>query len=421
MLCSGQHYLEENIRNNYRDSPTIPGDTRLTKKICDTYHQQQHELQPDDVFQYKEKCYHPEVCHETLNQDKLSIENSDDNETSANYALNEALRTDSGASETTDIETEFAARLSENEGKVVCTLLVPDFASAGSGHHSDWDNNSCLPTPESDRDSGCFSLELEANKEKCVVSSVINDVVTNTIQCKIKRGRNNFTQPSFKIYGNKTFQRKVWKRRNGWYRVRNLHDYEKPEAEGCNIAECEQQGVTGQGVRSQLSRLSARQEETAAAEPSSHASSGEENTVGLLHRGDRQAAKEFEQPPAAVATTEIEKITVEQDLSDNDQELEIFPDTSDTIKANGDRGSVSGPTYDACHFSSLTNTSDIQTQLARMRLEIAKMVAEASELDYNSDDDEEEIDDVTHLEDDSESSNDSSYYDVDENDSDLDQ
>ena len=417
MLCSGQHYFEENIRNNYPhlDSQTNPRDTLLTKKICDNYHQEQHEIQANDVFQCKEKCYHPEVCHGSLYQDKLAIENSDDNETSANYAPNEALRTDSAATETdTDIETEFAARLSENEeGKVVCTLLVPDFAS-GAGP-SDWDNSSCLPTPESDRDSGCFSLELEANKEKCVVSSVINcaDVVTNKISCKIKRGRSNFPQPSFKIYGNKTFQRRVWKRRNGWYRVRNSHDYENnlELAEGCNIAECELQGVTGQGVRSQLSRLSAAgRQETAA--------SYGENT-GDTHA----AAKEFEQPPAAAAaSTEIEKITVEQDLSDNDQELEIFPDTSDTIKANGDGGSVSAVTYDACHFSSLTNsnTSDIQTQLARMRLEIQQMVAEASELEYNSDDND-DFDDVTHLEEDSVSSNDSSYYDEDENDSDVDQ
>ena len=81
---------------------------------------------------------------------------------------------------------------------------------------------------------------------------------------------------------------------------------------------------------------------------------------------------------AGKAETEI---TSEQELSDNDQGLEIFPDTSDTIKANGDCRDSAEPQ---------DTVSDLQAQLAQMRLEIARMVEEAEERLDDSDITEEE-------------------------------
>ena len=99
------------------------------------------------------------------------------------------------------------------------------------------------------------------------------------------------------------------------------------------------------------------------------------------------------------------EITSEQELSDNDQGLEIFPVTSDTIKANGDsdRGDAvwtnQRPVLGSRDQSGPIRGEvwDLQAQLAEMRLEIARMVEEAEERldssDITEDSEEEEDED----------------------------
>ena len=121
------------------------------------------------------------------------------------------------------------------------------------------------------------------------------------------------------------------------------------------------------------------------------------------------------------------EITAEQGLSDNDQGLEIFSVTSDTIKANGDssyRGDAdtevssnqepvfgsrdqSRPISDeySGHVTVSSNQepvfrsrdqsgpiTDLQAQLAQMRLEIARMVEETEERLDTSEEEDEELD-----------------------------
>ena len=132
-------------------------------------------------------------------------------------------------------------------------------------------------------------------------------------------------------------------------------------------------------VRSQLSETAAQ---------ASH--SGAEELTFLRAR---EVARECEE-------ARLLEITSEQELSDNDQGLEIFSDTSDTIKANGD--SSDWGDADTAVLSNQEPVSrsrdpsgpitDLQAQLAQMRLEIARMVEETEErLDTSEEDEEEEL------------------------------
>ena len=381
LSSSGQKYFVENIRGNYHKQQT----NNNLLKVSDDYNQ--HSEIPSDNVQCQQKYFYRRQIFSDI-QDKISSRSGEDedNETSANYAANEALIGDEARDWGGDIEVEaaeFAAgtRLSENEGEVVCTLMIPDpWLVSGPGVVGDGDNNSCLLTPDSDIDSGCFSEELATtSRDKSVVSPGINppvdvDTKKNSELNKIKRGGRDFARPIYKqIHASRLFQRQIWKRRNGWFRVRKHQqrwtDNVEEARDDVRCVDGVQPGVRVQGVRSQLS------------EPELPESAETRRGSCLLRDS---AAKEFE------AETEKEKLTSqdtqeedEEDcLSDNDQQLEIFPNTSDTIKVNGDRGSEYDVHSSSCQYDADHDVSDIQMQLARMRLEIAQMVAEAEHLDH---------------------------------------
>ena len=335
-------------------------------------------------------CNHRDSSHQICSQDQLFSRLFGAREMSANYAANEALITDTASVEadTEDaVEAEFA-RLAEYEqgrrqsddssrGELVCTLRVPEIIPEPRVASDDSGGGGSLLTPDSDRDSGCFSEELGVKGGATDPVSRLNDVDTNLAVnrdvCKLKRGKSvhlNFPRPSYRpahhyTGGPRPFQRKIWKRRNGWFRVRY------PSGLGQEPS-----------VRSQLS-------ETAADPEPSH------DTEDLKFLRAREAAKECEARPGWRGGRE-EKITFEQELSDNDQGLEIFPDTSDTIKANRDRDS---PAFQSGDLSASGGrpVSDLQLQLAEMRLEIARMVEEAERLDMTEDSEDSEDDSSWHL------------------------
>ena len=75
----------------------------------------------------------------------------------------------------------------EEDGRLVCCLPVPDRDRPG------WPAE--LTSPESDKDSGCYSEEQD--------------------------WRSGGGSPDFAAASTGSqFERRVWKRRNGWYRVR---------------------------------------------------------------------------------------------------------------------------------------------------------------------------------------------------------
>ena len=342
-------------------------------------------------------------------EDKISLHTSNEkNKPSANYAANEPLITDT-FDVSSDIEkSSDVARLADYryDGEIVCTLLVPRNISDSIVPP---DTSSCLTTPDSDRDSGCFSEDhsssslITANCQNNTPVTDLNRVETKQKEaavCKPKRGKSSeFAKSIYKLQNPRPFQRKIWKRRNGWFRVRNS-DAGVVSDIICSSVNCgqAQADTSDTSVRSQLSeKLTAGQPQQ---QPASLVQPEMENFKFLLQQrardtsdtGDCVAAKECE------AVKEIQKITFKHKLSDNDQELEIFPDTSDTIKANGDRESVSaaaaaavsqltspaGGQSGAAGGSSLTQ---LQLQLAQMRLEIAQMVAEASILEESEPED----------------------------------
>ena len=317
--------------------------------------------------------------HQIFSQDQIcSRLFGAEEETSANYAANEALITASADIEATAEEAELSSLVGEHvsdddnsPGELVCTLLVPEL-------HQD---SSSVLTPDSDRDSGCFSEELGVRNtgEECGprLSGVDTNLTENRDVCKLKRGKSvqhlNFPRPSYRPAHNYTggprpFQRKIWKRRNGWFRVRYPLSGQ----------------ARAQGVRSPLS------ETAAAAAPSR----------GEFLRA-REVARECGEQSRLGSETEI--TSEQEELSDNDQGLEIFPDTSDTIEANGDRDySLAASQYTDGDTSAPGggSLSALQAQLAMMRLEIARMVEEAEERLDTSDISEvsevEEEEDVSH-------------------------
>ena len=295
-----------------------------------------------------------------------------------------------------DIDSQFA-RLpdyppgpAQPQGELVCTLRVPQNIVAAAEEESSWGGGEggggdSVLTPDSDRDSGCFSEETPATcgaaagskqaPEPCGTQTSGPDGGNNgdtAAAGKLRRGKwvANFPRPSYRTQPQpRPFQRKIWKRRNGWFRVRNPgvlgaaggghRDWEGGEA------------VAGlAGVRSQLSESGQDTQRSR----SRHPAPPRPRHDKLTFLREREAAKECE------AVREIQKITFEQELSDNDQGLDIFSDTSDTIKANGDGGSES-PSLDVRSAPGGSSVSDLQLQLSKMRMEIAQMVAEAERLD----------------------------------------
>ena len=308
--------------------------------------------------------------------DKISLNTSNEcrRGMSEDFAVNDPLATDIIAAPQDDIESDFARLTEETEydgGNIVCTLLVPDIPSPALAG-----DNSCLPTPDSDKDSGCFSEELNTSSlvsklNVAVVESAPIPEDTDEV-CKFKNGKRFvFPKPIYKLQSPRPFQRKIWKRRNGWFRVRNSAA-ERDTAVGAS----QQQQV----LRSRLS------EEFDSGSGGPGWPRGESckylsDDTGQAQAKECDGAGACEQVEATSETAEKEreKITLEQELSDNHQGLEIFSDTQDKIGLDGHRASGSESTL-----------SDFHLQLAQMRLEIAEMVAEASRME-NSDSEEEEI------------------------------
>ena len=198
--------------------------------------------------------------HQKCSQDQIfSRLFGAESETSANYAANEALITDTA--ENTKDGAEFASlgeyhqlhqqnsqqqqpcgvgdEDNSRDGELVCTILVPEIVKVNNNNNTEiivdphQDNISVcgILTPDSDRDSGCFSEELGVVKEaeEVRLSDVDTILTENRDVCKLKRGAKclqqlNFPRPSYTGGGTgsrpRPFQRKIWKRRNGWFRVR---------------------------------------------------------------------------------------------------------------------------------------------------------------------------------------------------------
>ena len=282
---SGQffpHFNEQRYSGELKAKPPLADDDYLTSDI--SYTGSDH--QRDDP-------------HHIFSQDQIFSRLLGGEETSANYAANEALITDT--SEDTKAGADFASlgeyqhqqyqqqQLQQHHqqqesgvgddyqshGELVCTLLVPDKVNNNSLNvpqiHDNDNSGLCeIVTPDSDRDSGCFSEEQAAESEEVRLTNQrpvlgshdqirpireqysghvisldqseeeevrLTDVDTNLTEnrdvCKLKRGTKcvqqqlNFPRPSYRPVHNYTggggprpFQRKIWKRRNGWFRVR---------------------------------------------------------------------------------------------------------------------------------------------------------------------------------------------------------
>ena len=228
----------------------------------------------------------------------------------------------------------------------VCTLLVPN--------KSDW-LLEVYPNPDSDRDSGCFSEEqniIEGIIKHTRASSTLNcvkecdidtagagagarlrDVATHQHNIRDfprpRRGLSaEVSKPVHSRYlAARPFHRRIWKRRNGWYKVRREDSPALPSSfpsQPTNYADTE-----SQHLRSTLSGPS----------------------FEFLRDS---AAKECE------TGREKENITFEEELSDNESQpdVDILASPSPSPLYSGD-----------C-------VADI---LSNMRLEIARMVAESAE------------------------------------------
>lgn len=244
------HFNEQRYSGELKAKPPLGDDDYLRSDISYT----DGEHQRDDP-------------HQIFSQDQifsrlLGAETGGE-ETSANYAANEALITDTV--EDTKAGADFAS-LGEyqqeqfqqqqlqnqhqqdsgvdddgqSHGELVCTLLVPDIVRNNDNNNSvpqiDGKDNISLcevVTADSDRDSGCFSEEQAAEAEEVRLTDVDTNLTENRDVCKLKRGtkcvqQHNFPRPSYRPAHNYTgggggprpFQRKIWKRRNGWFRVR---------------------------------------------------------------------------------------------------------------------------------------------------------------------------------------------------------
>ena len=264
---------------------------------------------------------------------------------SSHDTVNEALIADA-FDDLDEDDSELAINESYNlERDDVCTLLVPN--------KSDW-LLEVYPNPDSDRDSGCFS------EEQNIIEGIIKHRASSTLNCvkecdidtagagagtgarlrdvathqhnirdfpRPRRGLSaEVSKPVHSRYlAARPFHRRIWKRRNGWYKVRREDSPTLPSSfpsQPTNYADTE-----SQHLRSTLSGPS-------------------------LEFLRDSAAKECE------TGREKENITFEEELSDSESQ----PDT--------DRLTSPGPLYSGdC-------VADI---LSNMRLEIARMVAESAE------------------------------------------
>lgn len=250
-----------------------------------------------------------------------------------------------------------------DDGKVVCTLAVPRMTDWAG----DYDQTN-LTTIDSDKDSGVYSEELSFSFETSVgpdgteYSSKDDDTISRHHSKSEREVRENFNEDTSydEFEGHNVFnelrspfERKVWKRRNGRYKVRNPMCPPQLYKATINYAD---QDVTLGSERSAESGLNY-----------------EEHFKFLRDIEDIEAGKECN------CEIEREKISVNQETSDSDQRRHETLVTAQTIEVN-DQQVYHG------------RLSDFQVKLAQMKLEIAEMVAEAAELDNILGDD--EINDV---------------------------
>ena len=322
-------------------------------------------VQPDsgqDVFQ--QVC---DQCHECSDSGCLSpryfnpcemFQNSSNRKyqgrnitPSSHDTANEALIADA-FDDLDEDDSELAINESYDlERDDVCTLLVPN--------KSDW-LLEVYPNPDSDRDSGCFS------EEQNIIEGIIKHRASSTLNCvkecdidtavaeagegegagarlrdvathqhnirefsRPRRGLSaEVSKPVHSRYlAARPFHRRIWKRRNGWYKVRREDSPTLPSSfpsQPTNYADTE-----SQHLRSTLSGPS----------------------FEFLRDS---AAKECE------TEREKENITFEEELSDNESQPDV------------DRLTSPSP-------SPLYSGDCVADILSNMRLEIARMVAESAE------------------------------------------
>ena len=292
--CDSKHLVPTTVKNKTETSENEDGDTSAITKprrgdktssgqFFPHFNEQRYSgelkakppLSEDDDYlrsdiSYTDSNHRRDDPHQIFSQDQIfsrllgaSETTGGEEETSANYAANEALITDTV--EDTKAGADFASlgecqqeqyqqqQLQQHHqqhdsgvddddqshGKLVCTLLVPDRGNSNDNNNSvpqiDGKDNISLcevVTADSDRDSGCFSEEQAAEAEEVRLTDVDTNLTENRDVCKLKRGtrcvqQHNFPRPSYRPAHNYTggggprpFQRKIWKRRNGWFRVR---------------------------------------------------------------------------------------------------------------------------------------------------------------------------------------------------------
>jgi len=241
-----------------------------------------------------------------------------------------------------------------DDGKVVCTLAVP--------HMTDWARDydqTNLSTTDSEKDSGVYSEELSFS----IDTSVGPEGKKYKNQGRAEHGvHGNFSEDTsydenkgLSLFDElrSPFERKVWKRRNGRYKVRNPMCPPQLYKATINYADHE---------------VELGSERSAESGPNY-----EEHFKFLKDIEDIEAGKECN------SEIEREKISVNQETSDSDQRRQETLVTAQTIEVNEQQ------VYHG-------HLSDFQVKLAQMKLEIAEMVAEAAELDNILGDD--EINDV---------------------------
>jgi len=337
--------------------------------------------EPCDQCDQCDVCY---ACQRKLNRHKI-FSNAADNSSPdtfdrkcmlANDTLDVAWRPDafglSGESNfalASNLEREdnFDKNI-RDDGKVVCTLVVPQI-TGWAGFYDQL--NLTTSDSASDKDSGVFSEEHSPSAESAVQPCVDCHKECNTTDDETKykhhskserevRGifdedksdRGNECPLAFENSSSRCpFERRVWKRKNGWYKVRNPMCPRPLDKTTINYADHE-------------AELGSERSE----QP------GPDFQENFKFFRDTEAAKEFN------PVREGEKITLNQEPSDRDQQTPETSERPDTIKVTDQQ------TYRGY-------LSDFQVKLEQMKLEIAEMVAEAAELDNTSGESDDEIDD----------------------------
>jgi len=251
------------------------------------------------------------------------------------------------------------------DGHVVCSLVVPLMRD----WTSDYDQSN-VTTPDSDKDSGVFSEEQSLSYENTgghlgKACGMPYDETEYAHHTKSGREvREIFDQDKLyqenecrNVYHDlrSPFERKVWKRRNGRYKVRTPMC--PPQLYKATINYADHEGELGSQGSAETGP------------------NYQEHFKFLRDIEDIEAGKEcnFE--------IERDKISLNQGTSDSDPPRKDTLDSTETIEVNDQ------PTYHG-------RLTDFQVKLAQMKLEIAEMVAEAAELDNILGESGDEINDV---------------------------